>query len=139
MDIGVRLRETVYIDEDTHDIYKKLTLDNELKLFPTMKDLFLVSAALGFFYGNKKPLTKRKDIFKKHIFNELIDIPFLFAIVFSETKDKSVFGDETVDIVSIVEEYANAGIREIANIVSEARDKNSALRSFVEFLLEKFG
>jgi len=128
------LRDKVYIEEEAHEIYKKLK--EELKLFDTMKDVFLVAASLGFYMNKKKPIEKKKDIFIKHVFNKEIDIPFIGIIALSDTHDKNIFER---DLLEIVEQYANAGIWELNEIIKNAKNKKEAIDEMSIFLMEKFG
>lgn len=133
MDLEYRLRDKIYIDENTHDIYKKLK--EELKLFQTMKDLFLVAASIGFYFQEKKPLEKRKDIFSKQIFDREIDIPFIYMIALADRKDKEAVN---LDVLSIVEEYANAGIIKLYEDLKDSYNAREAIDKFTLFLLENF-
>ncbi|MBK3333126.1 hypothetical protein GWK41_08590 [Persephonella atlantica] len=128
------LRDKIYIEENTHNIYKKLK--EELKLFHTMKDLFLVAAAIGFYNQKREPLEKKKDIFTKNIFDKEKDIPFIYILALADRNDKEAV---IIDVLSIVEEYANAGIKILADIVKNSTNKREAIDEFTAFLIEKFG
>ncbi len=127
------LREKVYIDEETHDIYKKLK--EEYKLFLTMKDLFLTAAAVGFYFKKKEPLKKRKDIFTKNIFDKEKEIPFIYMLAIADREDKEAVN---IDVLEVAEEYANAGIKILADLLKNSTNKREAIDEFSVFLMEKF-
>lgn len=128
------LRDKIYIEEDTHNIYKKLK--EELKLFNTMKDLFLVAAAIGFYHQKKEPLQKKKDIFTKNIFNKEKDIPFIYMLALADREDKDTV---ITDVLLPTEEYANAGIKILSDLVKNSTNQRESVDEFTTFLIEKFG
>ncbi|MEO2069596.1 MAG: hypothetical protein ABGX27_08845 [Desulfurobacteriaceae bacterium] len=134
MILEISLRDKIYIDEDTHDIYKRLKED--LKLFDTMKELFLVAAAVGYYNNKRVPLKRRKDIFSKSIFDKETDIPFIYVLALAGEKSKEVFQK---DVLSVVEEYANGGIRILAEKFENVRKMEEAIDEFSAYLVEKFG
>lgn len=136
MIIEDQLKDKIYIEEETHEIYKKLK--EELRLFDTMKDIFLVSAALGYFYKEKKPLGKKRDIFTKNNFDREIDIPFIGILVLADKlADKNYKDIFEGDFLGIVEEYANAGIWKLNDIIGKASDEIEAIEKMIMFLLEE--
>lgn len=108
-------RDTVAIDESVHDIYKQLTEGNDMAAAPfrTMKDVFLWAAGLGYREGKRKPLKgKRTTIFRWAQFTPQTDIPLLKALAIADGGDVDVLLSQD-EILTIAEEYANAGIREL--------------------------
>lgn len=108
-------RDTVVIDEAVHEIYKQLTEGNDPVNVPfrTMKDVFMWAACLGYRRGERRPLTgKRVTIFRWAQFSPQIDIPILKALAIADTGDINVLLNQD-EILTIAEEYANAGIHEL--------------------------
>ena len=115
-------RDTVAIEESVHEIYKQLTegTDPVAAPFHTMKDVFMWAACLGYRRGERRPLTgKRVVIFRWAQFTPQTDIPLLKALAIADTGDVNVLLRRD-EILSIAEEYANAGIRELrAGVLEE--------------------
>src|SRR6266487_2370924 len=118
----VNIRDTVTIDEAAHEIYKQLTEGSNLleAPFKTMKDVFMFATCLGVKLGIKRQLTiKKLTIFRWAQFDSQTDIPMLKAIAIADTDDVSVLLRRN-DILTIAEEYANAGIYELrASLLEE--------------------
>jgi dnd system-associated protein 4 len=118
----VNSRETVAIDEAAHEIYKQLTEgSNPLEVpFKTMKDLFMFATCLGVKLGIRRSLNSKKlTVFRWAQFDSQTDIPLLKAIAIADTDDVSVLLRRN-DILTISEEYANAGIYELrASLLEE--------------------
>lgn len=119
----VNKRETVAIDEVAHEIYKELTFTEGSNIidapFKTMKDIFMFATCLGVKLGVRRQLTRKKDIFRWAQFDSQTDIPLLKAIAIADTNDVSVLLRRN-EILTIAEEYANAGIYELrASLLEE--------------------
>jgi dnd system-associated protein 4 len=115
-------RDTVAIDESVHEIYKQLTEGSDPVSVPfrTMKDVFMWAAFLGYRKGERRPLAgKRVTIFRWAQFIEQLDIPLLKALAIADQADVKVILSQN-EILTIAEEYANAGIHELrASILDE--------------------
>jgi dnd system-associated protein 4 len=115
-------RDTVAIDEAVHEIYKQLTEGNDPVNVPfrTMKDVFMWAASLGYRRGERRPLTgKRVTIFRWAQFSPQVDIPLLKALAIADSGDVNVLLSQD-EILTIAEEYANAGIHELrARVLDE--------------------
>jgi dnd system-associated protein 4 len=112
-------RDTVAIDEAVHEVYQKLTEGNDPvdAPFRTMKDVFMWAASLGYQRGERRPLTgKRVTIFRWAQFLPQTDIPLLKALAIADSGDVNVLLKQD-DILTIAEEYANAGIHELQTSV----------------------
>lgn len=138
-------RDGFVIDEAIHEVYRKLTKERDLSAtqiddesraakkstkdidpvsfpFSTMKDVFIWAACLGFKSGRRKPIIgKRKLIFRWAQLNQQTDIYILKAISIADTGNAQVLLNQN-DIVTIAEEYANAGIYELRESVLEGKD-----------------
>ena len=108
-------RDTVVVDEPAHEIYKQLTEGNNVLSVPfrTMKDVFMWAVCLGVQQNKRKPLTAKKvTVFRWAQFDSQVDIPLLKAIAIANSGDIGVLLKRN-DILTIAEEYANAGIYEL--------------------------
>ena len=116
----------VSIDKDVHELYRELTEKKSMKAetapFFLMKDLFMWSVALGVTSGERKPLSKRQEIFRWDQLSPDLDIPIIQAVGIAETDDVAVIAHED-QLLRIAEEYANSGIRELKNNVLQASGK----------------
>ncbi len=118
---AVNNRETITIDDAAHEIYKQFSEGNNLLEVPfkTMKDVFMFATCIGVKLGVRRQLTRKKEIFRWAQFDSQTDIPLLKAIAIADTSDVSVLLRRN-DILTIAEEYANAGIYELrANLLEE--------------------
>jgi dnd system-associated protein 4 len=115
-------RDTVAIDEAVHEVYKQLTEGSDPvdAPFRTMKDMFLWAACLGHRRGERRPITgKRVTIFRWAQFALQVDVPLLKALAIAESGDVNVLLNQD-EILTIAEEYANAGISELrASVLAE--------------------
>lgn len=112
-------RDTVTIDESVHEMYKRLTdgTDPVAAPFRTMKDVFMFAACLGYQKGKPQRLKGKKQIiFRWAQFSPQTDIPILKAIAIASKEDVNVLQTQN-EILTIAEEYANAGIHELCSRV----------------------
>ncbi len=114
--------DRVYIDESAGDIYRQLksspNTQSEDAPFETFKDIFMLAVCLGCANGRSIPTTKSGSEIRLSVFTE-DDIAILKAIAIAKTGDVDIltrFGD----ILSIAEEYANAGIHEVKAYLMDA-------------------
>ena len=119
-------RDTVSIDDSVHNIYKRLTEGNDPVdvPFPTMKDVFMWAASLGYQRGERKPIRgKRTTIFRWAQFSPQTDIPLVKAMAIADSGDVDVLMSQE-DVLTAMEEYANAGIIALESRLSNANDQN---------------
>ena len=112
-------RDTVNIDESLHEIYQQLTegADPISVPFRTMKDVFMWAVSLGFQRGERRPLSgKRVTIFRWAQFTSQADIPLLKAVALADRSEVDILLEHE-EILSIAEEYANAGIHDLRTSV----------------------
>ena len=112
-------RDAINIDESVHHIYKELRdgTDPVESPFTTMKDIFMWAVFCGAELGLPKEIKgKKTTIFHWSVFSEKDDIPLLKALAISKTKDVNLLLDQN-QILTIAEEYANAGILHIRDKV----------------------
>lgn len=106
--------ERVSIDDTVLPIYKTLTdsSDAEQAPFKTMKDVFMLAVIIGYRQGTRRPVpTGAKTTIRKEVFSEN-DIHLLKAIAIATTGNVEVLLHQG-DILTIAEEYAQAGIHEV--------------------------
>ena len=130
-DIRVTRRDSVQIDPVHHELYTRLSTGREAP-FKTMKDVFMLAANVGFTRGRRVPLANHREIFRWPVFSSQEDIPVLRAIAISETGDTAVLVDQD-ELLSIAEEYANAGIGELGRAIDN--QPGLPTESLVSFLL----
>lgn len=112
-------RDTISVDETTHEIYKQLTEGNNILTTPfrTMKDVFMWAVCLGVQKGQRKVLAGKKiTVFRWAQFDSQTDIPLLKAIAIAESGDVSILLKRN-DILTFAEEYANVGIYDLRDSV----------------------
>ena len=127
-------RDTVSIDDSVHNIYKRLTEGNDPVDVPfqTMKDVFMWAACLGYQRDERKPISgKRTTIFRWAQFSSQTDIPLIKAMAIADSGDVEVLMRQE-DVLTTVEEYANAGISALESRLSNENDQN--LWNLVELL-----
>ncbi|MDX9918183.1 MAG: DNA phosphorothioation-associated protein 4 [Gudongella sp.] len=102
---------SVSMSAEQYDIIQNLS-NISRSLFPTMKDLVIFAAILGFSEGRKTSFTsKTKDPIKGHTFERYQDDDIIFWIALGETKDPSILQpNREKECVEIFEEYACGGI-----------------------------
>ncbi len=113
-------RDTIAIDQNVHGIYQDLTTHKDIVHpdiiqvpFHSMKDVFMWAMCLGYQRGERRPITgKRKLIFRWKQFEKEVDRPLLKAFAIASTDNITVLSDRD-QILTIAEEYANAGIHDL--------------------------
>ena len=130
-EINVTNQESVHIDPKHHELYSELTTGNEAP-FKTMKDLFMLAASVGSSLGRRVQLSSQREIFRWPVFSSQEDIPVLRALAIAETGDTAVLVDQG-HLLTIAEEYANAGIEEVRRWI--ANQPGKPLENLVQMLL----
>ena len=124
-------RDSVHIEGSTHGLYVSLTSGSDAS-FRTMKDLFMLALSLGHSQGRKAPLKSRREIFRWPVFSVQEDVPVLRSVAITETGDPAILADQD-HLLTIAEEYANAGIAIIQREVVDA--PGTPLDNLVRLLL----
>lgn len=108
----------ISIDSSFHELYKALSdgKDIEKAPFKTMKDLFMLAVCLGYRRNQRRPINSKQQIFHLTQFSEREDLPILKAIAIATTGDVQVLAD-IEKIITIAEEYAQAGFLEIKSTI----------------------
>jgi len=129
-DIEVSRSNRTSIDESVINIYNELREDTKGKTnpnieqspFPTLKDIFMFAACIGFQKGARKKLPSgKKTTIRLEIFTEN-DIALLKSIAIAETNDIKVLSN-LGDVLTIAEEYAHAGIQFLKDQLLEQSGK----------------
>ncbi|MCP5097973.1 MAG: hypothetical protein GY943_20690 [Chloroflexi bacterium] len=128
--------DRVYIDESASEIYRQLkngpNTQPEESPFETFKDIFMQAVCLGFENGRRIRSGKQGSEIRLTVFTE-DDIAILKAIAIADTGDVEVLTSLS-DILTIAEEYANAGIHEVkAYLIDES---GRSLWNLVDLMIE---
>lgn len=117
------------------EAYEKYYQDllKNMKFFGTLKDIFMLSAVLGYRNGIRLAISKSGgDPIKEHIFNS-DDFNIMDIIALETTKDLSIILKENKDEkYKIIEEYAHAGIKYIVENIYIGDVTSS--ESFIDFV-----
>lgn len=122
----VRGGDRISVETSVHQLFKDLSersseksANPETAPFFWMKDAFMWSVALGVKANKRLPLSDPKtQIFRWDQLSQDLDVPVLKALAIAETEDTETLMQEH-QILRIAEEYANAGIREMKEELSE--------------------
>ncbi len=93
----------------------------------------MLATSVGFAHGRRTPLSGQREIFRWPVFSSQEDIPVLRAIAISESGNSAVLVDQD-QLLTIVEEYANAGIEDVRRYITN--QPGMPLESLVEMLLQ---
>ncbi|WP_461673169.1 DNA phosphorothioation-associated protein 4 [Priestia megaterium] len=106
------------------ETYHKLTESEEIYgVFNTMKDVFMLSASIGFKENKPELFQKIGGDIPWTVFKEEIDEPLINSIAIANTEDLTILmnDEETYDRkFKIIEEYANYGIKIIKNKIIDS-------------------
>lgn len=93
-------------------------------IFPTMRELMCFAAVLGFEKGKKFPLDPQtKEIDGRTFENHQQSIDVLYLLALADAKDAEVLRENNEDeYISIFEQYAEGGFREIEAWLKERAD-----------------
>lgn len=112
----------ICIDKVKEPVYKALA-EGENAIFGSYKDVFLLAACIGLCQGQKKPLEEAVESIELQAFGGPVEQSLLNAVALQDQKDlKILFSDEvsTDKCLSIIEDYANAGLELLAKRVLES-------------------
>lgn len=100
-------------------LYQQLGAGRD-SVFESMKDVFLFAAALGFARGEREPVEAGGEVFGPTVFSE-DDVALMRLMAIAEVEDVGILHpDREEELISIVEEYANAGISHLAKVVLDS-------------------
>ena len=99
------------------------TLVSELRLFETKQKALMFAAALGAHRGDRGELAIRGQGIRVEIFQRAVDDTFIDTLAVAVTKDLHVLDvDRTDERITIFEESALAGLKEIKKLVDHPTD-----------------
>ena len=109
-----------FVDERAHKLFRDL-VDTKGSPFykKDLKDVFIFSMALAFRLGRRKSLRKRKDIADISVFTEP-QLLLIKSVAIATENNLEVLLDEKKKF-EIAEEYANAGIYILHEIIFESK------------------
>lgn len=117
-----RARDRFYVEKEKHPLFQTWGKDDDTSAFPTLKDVFVFAAALGFRNKRRLPLKgNRQHVGFWRVFTSQEDVPVLQALAIAETGDPSVVADQG-QVIRIAEEYANGGIDLLVELERFERD-----------------
>ena len=105
--------------------YKRLldTLVDELQIFETKQKALMFAAALGARRGEREPVSARGEGIRIDIFQRGSDDMFIDALAIVVTGDLHVLAtDRGAERITIFEESASAGLKEIQKLVDKPID-----------------
>ena len=104
----------IRIETEFHEFYRVLAGDDEeagrRKTFGTMKDAFMLAFGFGVAKRQRVPLKRSTEIFSDSTLRPA-DWDLIRAACLAEGEDKLLLIGEDDQLITIAEEYANAGIR----------------------------
>ena len=104
--------------------YEKLLniLVNELNIFETKQKALMFAAALGARRGERVRVSARGEGIRIDIFQRAVDDTFIDALAVAVTRDLHVLAtDRGEERITIFEESASAGLKEIQRLVGQAK------------------
>lgn len=121
-----REHSRISIDDSRHSTYRELAKrtdkdssveETETRPFEFMKNLFMLATIIGYRDKKRIPLGKATDIFSWQTFS-VDEVSLLNALAVADTNSVDVLRDQK-EILRIAEEYANGGIVQIIEEVSQ--------------------
>jgi len=120
---------------DQYDELLNLLKDKEDGVFSTLKSALVFSAAVGFKQNRRLPFSKTGEQIALSLFNEHLDLPFIYALALIENNDVSYLQeDKFLEVINIFEEYAAGGLQYLDDILDKSNLKES-----IEGLLSETG
>ena len=105
--------------------YRKLldTLVDELQIFERKQKALMFAAALGASRGKQEPVSTRGEGIRIDIFQRGVDDTFIDALAVVVTGDLHVLAtDRREERITIFEESASAGLKEIQKLIDKPSD-----------------
>jgi dnd system-associated protein 4 len=114
-------RDRFYVQRDKHPLFQRLSQGEDAP-FKTMKDVWVLAAALGLHLGRRSQLRGgTQHVGFWHYLSTQEDIPVLQAVALAEEGDVTVLADRS-RVIKIAEEYANGGIDLLVDATRADRD-----------------
>ena len=116
-------RDRFYVQLDKRPYFQAWGKDDQTSPLPTLKDVFVFAACLGWSRERRIRLVGRQHVGFWRSFDSR-DVALLQAIAIAETGDPTVLGDQSL-VIQIAEEYANGGIDQL--LAYDRSDKERTL------------
>ena len=127
-------RDRFYVQKDKHHLFQRLSQGEEAP-FKTMKDVWVLAAAMGVHSGRRSQLRGgTQHVGFWHYLSTQEDIPLLQAIAVAEEGEVTVLGDRS-KVIKIAEEYANSGIDLLVD--STRADRDTTLISLASLVVKE--
>lgn len=128
--------DRVGFEPTMHELAIKLSQgpDRQEAPFTALKDVFMLAMCLGFTKGIRRPLSGRVPNILWQTFSLQTDVPVIYAIAIADTGDVAIL-TENLEFLTIVEEYANEGIRMLEEYLADRR--SYPLWSMVQMVLDE--
>ena len=127
-------RDRFYVQKDKHHLFQQLSQGDDAP-FKTMKDVWVLAAAMGVHIGRRAPLKGgTQHVGFWHYLTTQEDIPVLQAIAVAEEGDVTVLGDRS-KVIKIAEQYANGGIDLLVD--ATRADRDSTLISLASLVIKE--
>lgn len=121
-------------DKRKEEYFKTLT-KGEYGLFDTMKDVFMLSAVIGYNLGDKEEIKRAGGNIPWSVFDDQ-DEYIMNIIALAYTKDMDIVLDEQFENkLTLIEEFANRGIEELINQIVEK--PGDGMDNLLEFILQE--
>lgn len=121
---------TLNINKADRKIYEEIIENSELK--GKTKEVFLLAAVIGFKKGHRISIKGSKENYVRTEYLNDEDKTLMNAIAVCETKNLDILQDKK-EVFSIVEEYANAGIKILKEMIFD-KQTGSFLKKFEAYL-----
>ena len=121
-----------FVEEEDFSLYTKIEEDGVIP-FKKHPEIFMLSACIGYKYGKRESLNKKKELSQKTSFLNLDDAHTIYnAFKLMANKNGELDPDGNIKVNTIIEEYAKGGFRKLVNeILSEYPDKTESLINYM--------
>jgi len=111
--------DKIFVDSEKHRLFKELVEYRNSPFYKkTMKDVFILAASIGLYLNMQSRLKRRKDIAYVSVLTE-DDWWVIYSIAYATTNNLDIITDSSKSL-RIAEEYANAGIDILYDIITKA-------------------
>jgi dnd system-associated protein 4 len=114
-----------------------LSIDKNKAVFPTIKDLLIFAAMVGYEHGQKEDVESEKEEVPLRIFETNHDEMYFYLTAIVESKNPNLFKDKNqAEMLKIFERYAAGGLQTIQGWFDE-KPANNAHTVLLDKLHEK--
>lgn len=131
----------IKIADNKHSKFRELIDHDYYGIFDQIKDIFMISAGIGYSKKKSEPIKKAKSerSIRYSVFGDT-DKASIDAVALSETDDLHILLNKKEQLdkkFTIVEEFANSGIDELKERLMDS--KGNPIDNLAEFILEQEG